>query len=112
MVALTSKCPILGLKKSSSTVVNALHPDGVRICFELSRVNVFGPVLLQSTVTPDVYHSLLSDEIIRFLTGYGISINLTFSRRWRQTSYYQRHTSLFFVASSRKYAFELLFYAT
>jgi hypothetical protein len=50
------------LENPRHTVANPLHPQRVTVCCALSRTRIFSPVLINGTVTSDVYLSLLSDE--------------------------------------------------
>jgi hypothetical protein len=47
----------------------------------ISNVGTLGPVFVDGTVTSDVYRSLLTDEFVPFLMGYGIPMNSTWCSR-------------------------------
>jgi hypothetical protein len=82
---------------------NPQHPERVRAWCSLPRVWIFSPVFIYDTATSDVFLSVLSDEFIPFLMGYGIPLNWI----WVQQNGASAHTcvmpyfAFFMICSSR-----------
>jgi hypothetical protein len=64
-----------GVRESKVSVANQMHPEGITIRCAFTSVGIFGSVFVDGTVASEDL-SLLSDEFVPFLMGYGISINL------------------------------------
>jgi hypothetical protein len=56
-------------------LANPLHSDVVAVMCTLSSIWIFGPVLIDSTVTSDVYLSLISDEFVLLLMRRELEMN-------------------------------------
>jgi hypothetical protein len=77
------------------TAANPLQPEGVTVRSALSSVGVFGPVFIDGTITSGVYLSLLSDEFVPFLMGYGVPMNSAWYQQDGATSHTDNTVLLF-----------------